>query len=200
MGVKVEMRFGILLLVTSFLSCGQGYTQPSNDCEWCGSHEVPEDVSWQTNIASPEEPGEKILIRGIVFQPDGETPAEGVILYVYHTNLEGIYEKKGNETGNGKRHGYLRSWMKTDKNGRYEFRTFKPGSYPSGSQSAHIHITIKPPNKDEYWTKSYLFDDDPLLTTRDRKPSHQDPSFYHVLTLKKEGEWQVGERNILLRN
>lgn len=64
------------------------------DCQWCGATEAPANVSWQTTLAGKNEPGEWITIRGRVFERDGETPAEGVIMYVYHTNAKGIYEKK----------------------------------------------------------------------------------------------------------
>ncbi|MGB5419907.1 hypothetical protein [Algibacter sp.] len=41
----------------------------------------------------------KMKITGIVFNKDGKTPAENVIIYIYHTNRESIYETKGNEIG-----------------------------------------------------------------------------------------------------
>jgi LytS/YehU family sensor histidine kinase len=74
-------------------------------------------------------------------------PAAGVVLYVYHTNPQGIYPKKGNETGWGKRHGYLRGWLKTNSRGEYKFLTSRPGSYPQSSNPAHIHIFVKEAGK-----------------------------------------------------
>jgi protocatechuate 3,4-dioxygenase beta subunit len=103
-----------------------------------------------------------------VYEPDGKTPASGVIIYIYHTDQRGVYATKGNETGWGKRHGYIRGWMKTNEKGEYKFFTLKPASYPNREVPAHIHITIKEPDKNEYYIDEYLFDDDTLLTSDER--------------------------------
>ncbi|NNK72114.1 MAG: intradiol ring-cleavage dioxygenase, partial [Flavobacteriaceae bacterium] len=89
-------------------------------------------------------------------------------LYIYHTNRKGIYETRGDETGWGRRHGYIRGWIKTGKDGRYTFYTFRPASYPDRSEPEHIHIYIKEPGKNEYYIDDILFDDDPLLTASER--------------------------------
>lgn len=41
--------------------------------------------------------------------------------------------------------------------------------YPDGSEPEHIHVTVKEPDKNEYYLDEYLFDDDPLLTHGKRK-------------------------------
>jgi protocatechuate 3,4-dioxygenase, beta subunit len=110
----------------------------------------------------------KILITGTVFKKDQKTPAENVILYIYHTNRNGIYETKGDEKGWAKRHGYIRGWIKTGSNGAYQFYTFRPASYPNRKEQEHIHITVKEPNTNDYYIDAYVFDDDPLLTTDKR--------------------------------
>ncbi len=111
----------------------------------------------------------KLKLTGTVFQKDGKTPASDVILYVYHTDRTGIYPKKGTETGWAKRHGYLRGWIKTDETGRYTFYTFRPAAYPDRSEAEHIHLTVKEPDKNEYYLDDYLFEDDPILTAQKRK-------------------------------
>ena len=110
----------------------------------------------------------KLKVMGTVFKSDGKTPARDVIIYIYHTNRKGIYEKKGNETGWGKRHGYIRGWVKTGADGKYAFYTFRPASYPDRQAPEHIHVTIKEPGINEYWIDEYLFEDDPLLTAEAR--------------------------------
>lgn len=105
----------------------------------------------------------KLKITGTVFKNDGKTPAENVIIYIYHTNRQGIYETTGNETGWAKRHGFIRGWVKTGKDGEYTFYTFRPAAYPDGSEPEHIHTTVKEPGKNEYYLDDYLFDDDPIL-------------------------------------
>lgn len=106
----------------------------------------------------------RLGIHGTVYKADGKTPAPGVIIYVYHTNPEGVYPKKGDEKGWGKRHGYLRAWMKTDDKGVYKFMTVRPGAYPGRDEPAHIHMVVKEPDKNEYYIDEILFDDDPLVT------------------------------------
>ena len=159
-----KITFIIVFLLVNF-SCAQQNKLP--DCEWCGATEVsPDDLSWETTIAGKDEEGERLIITGTVYKNDAKTPAENVVLYMYHTNKMGVYPKKGNETGNGKRHGYLRGWVKTNENGEYKINTIRPASYPSQTQAAHIHVTIKEPGKEEYWIESFHFEGDPLLTEK----------------------------------
>ena len=110
----------------------------------------------------------KLKIQGTVYQPDGTTPAENVILYIYQTDRQGLYPKKGNEVGWARRHGYIRGWIKTGNNGKYAFYTFRPAAYPNSQEPEHIHITVKEPNKNQYYIDEYVFDDDPLLTSSAR--------------------------------
>lgn len=111
----------------------------------------------------------KIKLIGTVYHQDGRTPAEGIILYIYHTNREGIYETKGDEKGWARHHGIFRGWIKTGKDGQYTFYTFRPGAYPSGTEPEHIHITVKEPGKSEYYLDDFLFEDDPMLSSEKRK-------------------------------
>ncbi|QLE02581.1 intradiol ring-cleavage dioxygenase [Galbibacter sp. BG1] len=106
----------------------------------------------------------KLKLTGTVYKKDGKTPAEDVVLYIYHTNRDGIYPKSGNEKGWGKRHGYLQGWVKTNSSGKYTFYTFRPASYPNGNTPEHIHITVKEPNINEYYLDDFMFADDSLLT------------------------------------
>lgn len=110
----------------------------------------------------------KLKLKGTVFEKDGKTPAENVILYIYQTDRNGIYATKGNEKDWAKRHGYIRGWIKTDKTGEYTFLTFRPASYPNSAEPEHIHITVKEPNKNEYYIDEFVFDDDAMLTKNER--------------------------------
>ena len=171
---------------------GDGEEAPLPSCEWCGTAEAPDDLDWRTTIAGPEEPGQRIRIHGVVYQPDGRTPAEDVLLYLYHTDAEGVYATRGNETGNGRRHGHLRAWLRTDDGGRYEIRTIRPGNYPGTNEEQHIHVTVQEPDDTpEYWLPSFKFADDPYLDA--------DPGAPHVLELRRgdDGVW-MARRDIVL--
>ncbi len=182
------MRYSLLFLVfttaISISSCSQGNQQKQQvslspgqkvggKCEGCEAiFESPtafDKLKPVDELPDFNEPGPKIEISGIVYQHDGRTPAKDVVIYVYHTDQGGRYTAKGNQTGWGKRHGYIRGWVKTDKNGFYQFYTLRPAHYPEGNAMEHIHVIIKEPDKNEYWISEYLFDDDPLLTEAKRK-------------------------------
>lgn len=167
--------------------------------EWGGTSEAPENISWKTVIASADEPGDRIVLSGTVFHTDGKTPASDITIYVYHTNSKGIYPKRGNETGNGVRHGYLRGWMKTGEDGRYEFETIKPAPYPGLNSPAHIHITLAGENYPEYWISSFWFEGDPIITQSMRKNIRRQGGFPNIIQLTRDQNGILrGERNIIL--
>jgi protocatechuate 3,4-dioxygenase beta subunit len=142
--------------------------------------------------------GPKIKVTGTIYMNDGKTPAEGVILYIYHTDQNGIYADKGGETGWDRRHGYIRGWIKTTENGKYSFYTLRPGIYPSGSAPAHIHPIILEPNGKYYWINSYHFEGDTLLTEKERSPESPRGGSSGFLHLQKAGDLLIGERDIFL--
>lgn len=187
----------IILFCCSHVS-GEQNTQDS--CEWCGATEAPSDTRSHTRIADRNEDGSRIRISGTVYSADRKTPASNVVLYLYHTNTKGIYPKKGDETGNGRRHGYLRGWVKTGNDGRYSFETIKPEPYPGRTIPAHIHITVKEPEKNEYWLKDFYFEGDEFLSSSDIENKTGDPRFDHVLKLTIQDNLLTGKRDILLKD
>lgn len=143
------------------------------------------------------ESNPKIKLTGKVFHKDGKTPAKDVILYIYQTNITGVYETKGDEKGWAKRHGYIRGWIKTNKNGDYTFYTFRPAAYPNNKEPEHVHLTVKEPNKKEYFLDDFLFDNDPLLTTLERQKL-KNRGGSGIIKLKFKNNIYVGKRNIVL--
>jgi len=170
-----------------------------SDCEGCDMmfDGIPQDLSWQTTIAGPDEPGEQMIISGTIYKKDGKTPAPDVILYVYHTDSKGLYSPAPKQT-QAKRHGHLRGWVKTNAQGRYEFKTIRPASYPNSRNPQHIHPLIKEPGVTLYFIDEFLFEDDPVLTENEK--SHQEKrGGSGIVSLKKneKGVW-VGKRDITL--
>jgi len=167
-----------LLVIISIPACSQVNNQSKNtkhvggNCEGCEAiYEGPVAFDKLTNTATlPDynEPGPKLEISGTVYQRDGKTPAKDVVLYVYHTDQTGHYTPAPDAKGWAKRHGRIRGWVKTDKNGFYHFYTLKPAPYPGTNIPAHIHITLKEPDKNEYYIDEYLFEGDPFLTKTER--------------------------------
>jgi protocatechuate 3,4-dioxygenase beta subunit len=143
------------------------------------------------------EKGPKIEISGIVYQRDGKTPAKDIVIYVYHTDQTGHYTPKGNSTGAGRRHGYIRGWMKTDKNGFYSFYTLKPAPYPNAKVPAHIHVIVKEPDKNEYYLDEYLFEGDPNLKGNESGDKPRGGNGILKLVQDKDGKMH-GTRHIFL--
>lgn len=158
---------------------------------------MPTELLWSTRISGPNDRGEPLFISGTIFKSDGKTPAAGVILYIYHTDMAGKYSPSLGQS-RGKRHGHLRGWMKTDDRGRYAFTTIRPGSYPNSKNPQHIHPIIKEEGKSYYWIDDFLFDDDPLLPESE-KQKQSSRGGLGVLHLQKDskGVW-TGTRNIIL--
>lgn len=195
-------RSFILSVLFFYQACAQ---QPANPvllggpCEGCEAiFEFEGTLGPKVTIANGKK-GEPLLISGTIFEKDGETPADGVILYVYHTDANGIYPTTGTETNWARRHGNLRAWIKTAADGTYEFRTIRPASYPNTSIQQHIHATILEPDGSYYYIQDFLFDDDPNLNTRERNRSNPRGGSGHVLQLKHESGTWLGYRDIVLR-
>jgi len=193
------------LLVVTLVSASGTFGQDKNvggPCEGCEAiHESPvpfdkldsflklPDTTWEGKIP--------LGINGIVYKADGKTPAPGVILYLYHTDESGHYTAKAGANGWGKRHGYLRGWVRSDAKGSYKFVTLRPAPYPGHTDPAHIHITVKEPGFKEYYLDEFLFADDPLLTPSMRgKLENRGGS--GILTLKDVGNMLKAERHIYL--
>jgi protocatechuate 3,4-dioxygenase beta subunit len=140
-------------------------------CEGCEAiHEHAfDDLTPRVVIGAAGEPGDRLVLTGTVYAPDGRTPAAGVVVYFYHTNAEGVYPTRGDERGWDRRHGYLRGWIRTGANGEYRVETIRPSPYPGRSDPAHIHIIVKEPERREYWIDEVVFTDDPLVTARYRE-------------------------------
>lgn len=169
-------------------------------CEGCGAvfEYGQKRLTWIDTLPDFHEPGPKLEVRGTIYKRDRKTPANDVILYVYHTDQKGEYPRKGNETGMATKHGYIRGWIKTNADGKYTFYTLRPAAYPGGGNPAHIHPIIKEPGIQEYWIDEYLFDDDPILTDEERK-SQRGRGGNGILKLKtdKTGMF-LAERDIIL--
>lgn len=140
----------------------------------------PLNLSWQTVITSKDEPGRPLIVSGRIYGPDGKTPLEGITLHVYHTDNRGLYPGNGQDPPPR-----LRGWMKTDREGRYEFRTIKPASYPNSTNREHIHSKAYGPGYPERWIDSFIFDDDPLITPDIRSQFAGRGSFSPLMAVKR---------------
>jgi protocatechuate 3,4-dioxygenase beta subunit len=126
-------------------------------------------------LVSPDEPGERLGVRGTVFEADGRTPVPGARLYVYHTDASGRYS--GTEAGVGdERNPRLHGRLETDHRGRFEIQTILPGPYPGGRTPRHIHILVTTPAGTEQ-NATFQFAHDPNLTPEDYQKHGRDGTF-----------------------
>ena len=89
------MRFVFIatLVLTSPLELG-GQSRPDLfRCEGCEAiHERTfRGLPAAATIPPAGEAGERLVLSGRVLEPDGTTPAPGVVVYAYHTNAAGVY-------------------------------------------------------------------------------------------------------------
>lgn len=119
-------------------------------------------LSWKAVLTQAGEPGEPMVVSGRIFAADGRTPAAGVTLHVYHTDARGLYSERDGRGGPPDPR--IKGSMKTDGDGRYEFRSVRPASYPGTRNPQHIHAKVFGAGHAERWIPEYWFDDDPLVT------------------------------------
>ncbi len=162
----------------------------------CSSCIAPKNISWQTTIATKDEKGEPLIISGTIYQPDGVTSAEGVVLFVYHTDSTGYYNKE-DDAYNPR----LRGYMKTGKDGKYEFKTIKPAPYPKRTTPAHIHAQIYSSQIPEYSIDEYWFEGDPFITPEEKAKLTGRGGFNSIIKLTRSEDGILrGVRNIKLDN
>ncbi len=135
------------------------------------------------SLAAPGEPGERLIVSGRVFGPDGKTPVVDASLYVYQTDKDGIYSKPVNDSRTPR----LRANLRSDADGRYEYSTIKPGSYPDTQNPAHIHYVVKAPGFRERIFE-IVFEDDPLVTGRIRADASREGSGFSIRPLSRDAQ------------
>ena len=142
--------------------------------------EPPAGVSSVGTIAPAGEPGQRLVIAGQVFAPDGETPVSGAVVYAYQTDSSGEYH---NDTS---RIAKLHGWARTDAQGRFEFRTIHPGAYPGREIPAHVHFHAWGGGYPLQWTEELLFAGDPKIQASVLEQSRASGRFGHVSTVTRD--------------
>ena len=143
----------------------------------------PAQVSMTARIAPENEPGVPMVIHGRAFAADGTTPLANAIVFAYHTDRTGIYDQRSA----GPHSWRLKGWAQTGSDGRFEFRTIRPGAYPENNQAAHVHFTLFTPDGSRYHAGELEFEDDKLIPERLRAASRAAGAFGSVRPVRREG-------------
>src|SRR5688572_19657937 len=111
----------LLTLVTLLATATSAYGQ---DVEFIRALERtqqsrPSTLASNARIAPATEPGTPLVIHGRAFAADGRTPLRDAIVFAYHTDREGLYDRPGTAAHSWR----LRGWARTDADGRFEFQT-----------------------------------------------------------------------------
>lgn len=161
---------------------------------------MPKEIGSVETSPAWNEKGQKLIVTGTVFRIDGRTPAPDIVIYYHQTDNDGYYSPRKDKPENETRHGHIRGWVKTDKNGKYTIRTIRPGPYPGRDTPAHIHLMIKEPDiANEYWIDDLVFDDDKLLIPfRKSNPETAPRGGSGTLFPLLKGDIQIAEHDIIL--
>lgn len=210
--MKLLYQIGIfVILISCFTSCN-GQTKKTNQSDKNDSKVIgglfenaefmyigmPDKINSVDTSSGWTQKGQKLLITGTIYKRDGKTPAPNVILYYYHTDVNGYYADKEGLDRRVIRHGYIRGWVKSDDNGKYSIYTVRPAPYPNSDSPAHIHPAIKESYIDkEYYIDEFVFDDDKLLTGEKRR-AMENRGGSGILRVLVSGDLQIAEHNIIL--
>lgn len=143
----------------------------------------PAALSASARIAPESEPGTPLVIHGLAFAADRRTPLANAVVFAYHTDREGLYDRPG-VSGHSWR---LRGWAKTDADGRFEFRTIRPAAYPSRNIAEHVHFTVFTASGERYHAGELNFADDKFVSETERQASARDGDFGGVRPVRRDG-------------
>jgi len=120
------------------------------------------------SLTNKNEPGSAATIKGKLA---ANFPVDNLLIYVYQTDHKGWYADTGahvlvreGDRGHARLFGYLRS----DKNGQFEFTTIHPQGYPRSDLPQHIHLEVFNKNGQSLIITELLFDDDARLVGETR--------------------------------
>lgn len=178
------MKLISLLLLLSFTVCAQAPTVAEKN--------APAKVT----LVSKEEPGERLVVSGVIFGADGKTPLANASVYVYHTDANGHYTPGPKDDNRNPR---LRGYLRTDAQGRYEYSTIKPAPYPGDGPPAHIHYHVNAPGYQER-VFEIVFEGDPKISKDIRASAAKEGSDFSIrpLTRDPQGGWRCTQ-NVTLR-
>jgi protocatechuate 3,4-dioxygenase beta subunit len=152
-------------------------------------------------VAKEAEPGERLVLEVEVVDGDGK-PVAGARAHVYQTDATGQYTR---ERAMDEPHARLAGWVTSDRAGRFELHTIRPGAYPRALRlggrdrhiPAHIHVDVSAEGHAERRFQVVFADDPQLVDTYWQKwvKDLDEP----VVPLTREGTRWHGRATFVLR-
>lgn len=120
----------------------------------------PTELKSHSRLGEIDEPGEPLLIRGLVVTPQ-LAPAAGVVVHAYHRDAAGF---EFGPRGDRKTTWRVQGWAVTDADGVFSFDTIRPAADHLGRDGAHIHFTLISEDLGRQWAPTVFLGDDPLVS------------------------------------
>ena len=131
----------------------------------------------RSNLIPPGSTGQVVYLNGTIFQANGKTPMANTLIESWQCDEHEHYDNASDE--------YLyRGALRTDKNGRYSFKTIVPVPYKDGEgwRPAHIHLRISSNDHQDLITQIYLKGDPHI----EKDPAANSPqSVNRILEIRK---------------
>lgn len=111
----------------------------------------------RSNLIPPKSTGQVLYLNGTIFQANGKTPMANALIESWQCDELEHYDNASDE--------YLyRGALRTDKDGKYSFKTIVPVPYKDGEgwRPAHIHFRISSNDHQDLITQIY-FKGDPHI-------------------------------------
>jgi protocatechuate 3,4-dioxygenase beta subunit len=100
---------------------------------------VPAAAASALQLAPAGEPGQALMVTGILVRADDQTPLAGQRFLVYQSDASGDYRASDPAD---ERTARLRAHVTTDAAGRFALQTILPGAYGDPPGDPHLHIEV----------------------------------------------------------
>lgn len=140
----------------------------------------------RSNIIPPGSKGELLNLSGSILQNDGQRPISNTLIEIWQCDENEHYDNTSDE--------YLfRGALKTDKDGKYHFKTIVPVPYKATEtmwRPAHIHLRVSSPDHQDLISQIY-FKGDPHL--QDDTSSAAPQASHRILEIRRNNK---GEHDV----
>ncbi len=121
-------------------------------------HRLLKQYGNQTSVTmvAPDEPGERLTIRGQVIDRETGQPISGATIYLFHTDHAGLYAPERHRAGDGTNNPRLFAYLQSDERGKFTINTIQPASYPGYNNMRHIHYVVSAEGHGQLNSQCYI--------------------------------------------